>query len=136
MLNAITRAIFIYNIRNLLKLNKIIVIYCIGGIFGNLVSSFWYYLDISIGSSSSIFSIIGMNFSMLLYNRIFVKEKSTHIFERLMLLIQIGVLVMMSFFGESTDICGHLGGFIAGSIMFHRELIKEYCCFECQNEND
>lgn len=76
-----------------------------------------------------------MNLAVLVYNKIFVTEKNTNVLEKVMLLVQIIGLVVMSFFGGNTDICGHLGGFIAGSIMFHRDLIKEYCCFECQDEN-
>lgn len=123
--NCLSRILFWASLTNMIKNSNIkarqqIFYYFVSGVFGNIVSSFFLPVDLSIGSSSSVFGLVGMNLSLIVYFKFFLNanlNKNLYV-----LLVQIMIITILSFFGQC-DHFAHMGGFISGFILFLNYLI-------------
>ena len=87
---------------------KMLGIYFISGIFGNIVSLALDTNSISVGASGAIFGLIGSLFAIMYLSKQYTPK---------MLLQLVGVLALLtvfSLFMANVNIYAHLGGFIGG----------------------
>lgn len=90
---------------------RMLGIYLISGVFGNLVSLAIDSTSISVGASGAIFGLIGALFAMM-----FIGKQ----YERKTLFQLIGVLLLLtlvSLFISNVNIFAHIGGFIGGILI-------------------
>ncbi|KOR13560.1 hypothetical protein AMC75_01425 [Staphylococcus carnosus] len=90
---------------------KMLGIYLISGIFGNLVSLAIDNSSISVGASGAIFGLIGSLFAMM-----YISKQ----YDRKSLFQLIGVLLILTFvslFITNVNIYAHIGGFIGGILI-------------------
>ena len=127
LMNSFLRFVFGISSINYLKItnfNKLLYLYLFGGLFGNLLSSFTNPTDLSIGSSSSIFSLVGANLISIMYFK-YMFRKSFKLSKNLLNLFLIVFVLLTTFIGNN-DIFGHLGGFFSGMVLTLNQLFEIY----------
>ena len=125
--NCLSRVLFWLSLASMVKYSniatyKLVSYYFLSGILGNMVSSIFLPVDLSIGSSSSIYGLLGMNLSLIFY--IYAYEKYGLNRNLQALLAQIVFITTLSFFGLC-DHFAHIGGFISGFILLLNDLITQ-----------
>lgn len=90
---------------------KMLGIYMISGIFGNLVSLAIDNVSISVGASGAIFGLIGSLFAMMYISKQYDRKT---LFQLIGVLI---ILTIISLFISNVNIYAHIGGFIGGILI-------------------
>ena len=95
---------------------RYLVIYVIGGLTGNILSTAWAQYSgsnaVSAGASGAIFAVVGAVFVKLLRNRKSVgRDKITRI------TMMVVLMVIEGFTQAGTDNVAHIGGLLAGMLL-------------------
>lgn len=96
---------------------RMLIVYVLGGVAGNLASHLWRSYPVSVGASSSLFALLGATMAVLLLSRGRAPER----WRRQMLLLLVAV-TGLSFLPGSVDIkqidnYAHLGGLVGGLVL-------------------
>ncbi|KAJ6252408.1 rhomboid-like protein [Anaeramoeba flamelloides] len=92
---------------------RMIIIYIISGIGGNLLSAIFLPSLVSVGASSSLYGLVGILFCDLFQNWKEIKNPKSSLFK---LIIMVVVSLCVGLF-PAIDNFAHVGGLIAGSLM-------------------
>jgi len=114
--NGITLLMFGSIIEREIGPKKLILFFITGGIFSGIFTTFFHEEgDLIIGSSGSIWGLIGIFFMM-----ISKKRDTISILTLLLIIINIGITTIRAFSGLSGEIsyACHLGGFLSGLFMW------------------
>jgi rhomboid protease GluP len=112
--NLLSQSVIGYRLEKHFGIKKYVAVYILSGIGGNLTSA-TFTSSLSIGASTAIFGIIGLNIA-------FIKEKwndfdalaQKRIVMYMFIVLVMGILPSVR---EQLDIAGHIGGFITGAFL-------------------
>lgn len=94
---------------------RLLLVYLIGGVFGNVVSVGWDWLTgdyaVSVGASGGVFALFGCVFYLFLFQREKVRELSL-----VRMVLALGFLFAGSF-EAGVDAVAHLGGLVGGFLV-------------------
>ncbi|UXV33831.1 rhomboid family intramembrane serine protease [Staphylococcus sp. IVB6181] len=89
---------------------KMLGIYFISGIFGNIVSLAIDTNSISVGASGAIFGLIGSLFAIMYISKTYTSKML------MQLIFVLAILTVVSLFIANVNIYAHIGGFVGGAL--------------------